>query len=117
MSNSEKKIFGVSFGGFILWQCYLAFFGVRQIEQMEALYVNFGSVLPDVTEIWLATGSWFYAVPVISAIISFVCLTKNDVCFKFCLLALIGIVLVTFLLQAFMFEAIFAPINKMASPI
>jgi hypothetical protein len=117
MSSSEKKILGVGFGGFILWQCYLALFSVRQIDQMKALYVNFGSVLPDVTEVWLATGSWFYAVPVISAIISSVCLGKNDVDFKFGLLAFIGIVLVTFLLQAFMFEAIFAPINRMASPL
>jgi hypothetical protein len=101
---------GVMFGAAILWQCWIAFAVYRMAPSLGELYAGLGAELPNITRSFLSTYRFWAIVPLVSAAGTFFVLRRprlTPVATAGCL-ALVWFL--TLALQAWSFEALYAPL-------
>jgi len=113
MEKNYKLFAAVSFTGLVLWQIYLAFFSYTETPILFELYQKLDLNLPLATIAQLSASNWLFIVPLLSALVAIFAMLRLNAKTILPLIFFAMLFLVTFVMQFFVIEGLFAPINNM----
>lgn len=101
----------------ILWQCYLAFSGYAKVPVFMHILNEFDSALPNPTVWFFNLGPWFFAVPVVSIVVTGITYTLRPSSVWVWISVVTLIFGITFAMQILTLEGISAPFQPMCEKI
>ena len=100
----------VTLGAALLWQLYLVLTAFLRVPHFEKLFAGLGAPLPLLTRSLLATYRLWIVFPLLSAVLVAVVLRRRHSSARSFGLVLAAVLLTAMLLQAWLHEALYAPL-------
>lgn len=101
----------------LLWQLYVVITAYRQAPRFEVLFAGLGGPLPLVTRSFLATYRFWGLLPLLFAALTVDILRRRNPSLRYFGLVLAAGFLSALVLHAWLYEAIFAPLNTILDKI
>jgi hypothetical protein len=116
-SGIVRGYVAVSFAVVMLWQLYQIFNMFRKTPIMKEMWVDFGRTLPTITQSYLNFYPWTIILPILTTLLAFDIIRRNLIPKIYSIVGFGVTAFSTLFLQAWVNEAMFAPIIKMAESI
>jgi hypothetical protein len=111
-SSQDRRRFAeiATLAAALLWQIYVVVSAYRHAPRFATLFAGLGGPLPFVTESFLATYRFWGLLPLLSAALIADVLRRRNPSARYFGLVLTAVLLTGFLLHAWLYEAIYAPL-------